>query len=171
MQPTAKHSSAATITTRWIDWLIARLSASERTAFLPERSPGHRDPRRDTMFDHAARRSIAGAASAPERYGETNLLATDQQRSVLNVLEHTTLVLSPTHPTVIALRNGLLSLLGFNGERPDPVTGHYLLGNGYRAFNPVLMRFNSPDSWSPFGEGWVNHCVLRGDPVNRRSTA
>ncbi|EGH35731.1 hypothetical protein PSYJA_44541, partial [Pseudomonas syringae pv. japonica str. M301072] len=36
------------------------------------------------------------------------------------------------------------------------MTGHYLLGNGYRAFNPVLMRFNSPDSLSPFGEGGVN---------------
>ncbi|GAB7529670.1 RHS repeat-associated core domain-containing protein [Pseudomonas sp. 3A(2025)] len=61
-----------------------------------------------------------------------------------------------------------LHLPGFNGERPDPVTGHYLLGNGYRAFNPVLMRFNSPDSLSPFGEGGLNayaYCV--GDPVNR----
>ncbi|WP_371850672.1 RHS repeat-associated core domain-containing protein [Pseudomonas sp. Irchel s3b6] len=63
----------------------------------------------------------------------------------------------------------MVCLLGFNGERPDPVTGHYLLGNGYRAFNPVLMRFNSPDSWSPFGEGGLNaytYCV--GDPVNGR---
>jgi len=47
--------------------------------------------------------------------------------------------------------SGLLSLLGFDGERPDPVTGCYLLGNGYRAFNPALMRFNIPDSCSPFG--------------------
>jgi len=42
------------------------------------------------------------------------------------------------------------------------------LGNGYRAFNPVLMRFNSPDSLSPFGRGGLNayaYCV--GDPVNR----
>ncbi len=31
-----------------------------------------------------------------------------------------------------------------------------MLGNGYRAYSPVLMRFNSPDSWSPFGEGGVN---------------
>ena len=100
----------------------------------------------------------------------TSLLATDQQRSVLNVLDAST-------PRPIAhtpyghrpLASGLLSLLGFNGERPDPVTGHYLLGNGYRAFNPILMRFNSPDSWSPFGKGGLNayaYCV--GDPVNRR---
>ncbi|EPJ83956.1 hypothetical protein CFII68_18000, partial [Pseudomonas sp. CFII68] len=37
-----------------------------------------------------------------------------------------------------------------------------------RAFNPVLMRFNSPDSSSPFGEGGLNsyaYCI--GDPINR----
>ncbi|MCL6705192.1 RHS repeat-associated core domain-containing protein [Pseudomonas sp. T1.Ur] len=100
---------------------------------------------------------------------ETTLLATDQQRSVLHALDAT-----QSHPLAYTpyghrpAQNGLLSLLGFNGERPDPVTGHYLLGNGYRAFNPVLMRFNSPDSLSPFGEGGLNayvYCV--GDPVNR----
>lgn len=60
-----------------------------------------------------------------------------------------------------------LHLPGFNGERLDPVTGHYLLGNGYRAYNPVLMRFNSPDSLSPFGEGGLNaYAAFRGTPIN-----
>lgn len=98
---------------------------------------------------------------------KTALLATDQQRSVLQMLD-------AKQPHAFAYTaygyhpNGLLSLLGFNGERPDPVTGHYLLGSGYRAFNPVLMRFNSSDSLSPFGKGGLNsyaYCV--GDPVNR----
>jgi len=96
------------------------------------------------------------------------MLATDQQRSVLNALD-------ANQPNPLAyspyghrrLENGLLSLLGFNGERPDPVTGHYHLGNGYRQFNPVLMRFNSPDSWSPFGEGGLNaYEYCGGDPRN-----
>ena len=99
-----------------------------------------------------------------------HLLATDQQRSVLHTLNanlHSKpITYSPyghRHP-----ENGWLSLLGFNGERPDPVTGHYLLGNGYRAFNPVLMRFNSPDSWSPFGKGGLNaYAYCAGDPINR----
>ncbi|MCO8161603.1 RHS repeat-associated core domain-containing protein [Pseudomonas sp. 21LCFQ010] len=57
---------------------------------------------------------------------------------------------------------------GFNGELCDPLTGHYLLGNGYRAYNPVLMRFNSPDSLSPFGEGGLNaYAYCQADPVNR----
>ncbi|BBP61984.1 RHS repeat-associated core domain-containing protein [Pseudomonas sp. St316] len=101
---------------------------------------------------------------------ETTLLATDQQRSVLHVLDAT-----QPHPLAYTpyghrpAENGLLSLLGFNGERPDPVTGHYLLGNGYRAFNPVLMRFNSPDSLSPFGKGGLNaYTYCGGDPLNRR---
>ncbi|VVM71876.1 RHS repeat-associated core domain-containing protein [Pseudomonas fluorescens] len=100
---------------------------------------------------------------------ETRLLVTDQQRSVLNVLD--TLQPNPLVYSAYGHRppeSGLLSLLGFNGERPDSLTGYYLLGNGYRAFNPVLMRFNSPDSWSPFGAGGVNsYAYCSGDPVNR----
>jgi len=80
------------------------------------------------------------------------LLATDLQRSVLHTLEKNhprqSIAYSPYGHRLA--ENGLTSLLGFNGERWDPVTGHYLLGNGYRAFNPVLMRFDSPDSFSPF---------------------
>ena len=100
---------------------------------------------------------------------ETTLLATDQQRSVLHALDATR-----PHPLVYTPYghrppgSGLLSLLAFNGERPDPVTGHYLLGNGYRAFNPVLMRFNSPDRLSPFGEGELSaYAYCAGDPINR----
>ncbi|RRV05010.1 RHS repeat-associated core domain-containing protein [Pseudomonas sp. v388] len=60
------------------------------------------------------------------------------------------------------------ALPGFNGEHPDLFTGHYLLGNGYRAYNPLLMRFNSPDSRSPFGKGGLNaYAYCAGDPVNR----
>jgi RHS repeat-associated protein len=100
----------------------------------------------------------------------TTLLATDLQRSVLNALDAT-----QPHPLSYTpyghrpVGNGLLSLLGFNGERPDTMTGHYHLGNGYRQFNPVLMRFNSPDSWSPFGEGGINaYAYCDGEPTNRR---
>ncbi|POD79180.1 hypothetical protein BKM17_05985 [Pseudomonas syringae group genomosp. 3] len=42
-----------------------------------------------------------------------------------------------------------------------------MLGNGYRAYNPVLMRFHSPDSLSPFGEGGLNaYAYGEGDSVN-----
>lgn len=102
---------------------------------------------------------------------ESMLLASDVQRSVLQILkanhQRQSFAYSPYghHPA----ENGLTSLLGFNGERPGPVTGHYLLGIGYRAFNPVLMRFHSPDSLSPFGQGGLNpYAYCLGDPVNQR---
>jgi RHS repeat-associated protein len=100
---------------------------------------------------------------------DSQLLATDQQRSVLHAIDggqHWQKVYTAYGHRYA--ESGLSSLLGFNGERPDPVTGHYLLGNGHRAFNPVLMRFNSPDRLSPFGRGGLNpYAYCLGDPVNR----
>ncbi|MHA6126974.1 RHS repeat-associated core domain-containing protein [Pseudomonas fluorescens group sp. PF-1] len=122
---------------------------------------------RQTLFQHGdwllAQQQQQGVEHA------TTLLAIDQQRSVLNTLKAN----HQAQPIAYApyghrqATNGWMSLMGFNGERPDPLTGHYLLGNGYRAFNPVLMRFNSPDSLSPFGEGGLNaYAYCEGDPVN-----
>ena len=96
------------------------------------------------------------------------LLATDLQKCVLHSVSpqgRRAQTYSPYgyHP----VQHGLPSPQGFNGERPEAVTGHYLLGQGYRAFNPVLMRFNSPDSWSPFGKGGTNaYAYCKGDPIN-----
>jgi len=57
--------------------------------------------------------------------------------------------------------------LGYNGERCETQTGCYLLGNGYRAYNPWLMRFHSPDSLSPFGEGGLNsYTYCEGNPID-----
>lgn len=56
--------------------------------------------------------------------------------------------------------------LGYNGEVREAGVCWYLLGNGYRAFNPLLMRFHSPDSWSPFGKGGINaYMYVSGNPV------
>lgn len=100
---------------------------------------------------------------------ETALLATDLQRSVLQTVKSG----QQRHPFVYSpyghrpAENGMMSLLEFNGERSDPMTGHYLLGNGYRGFNPALMRFNSPDILSPFGKGGLNSYTYgNGDPIN-----
>lgn len=62
----------------------------------------------------------------------------------------------------------LLSLKAFNGEvRED--RGWYLLGRGYRAYNPNLMRFHSPDSLSPFGSGGINpYSYCLGNPIALR---
>ena len=134
------------------------------------------DKRLVTEIEGAVQRSIVQhddhLLAQQQREGadvSSTLLATDQQRSVTNALD-------ANQPNPLAYspyghrpqESGLLSLLGFNGERPDPVTGCYHLGNGYRQFNTALMRFNSPDSWSPFGEGGLNaYAYCAGDPINK----
>lgn len=66
------------------------------------------------------------------------------------------------------LEEGQRLNLAFNGQYLERLMRCYLLGNGYRAFNAVLMRFMSPDSWSPFARGGINGYVYcGGDPVNR----
>ncbi|MGY2261987.1 RHS repeat-associated core domain-containing protein [Pseudomonas sp. SDO55104_S430] len=100
----------------------------------------------------------------------SRLLATDQQRSVLAILaanQPERLRYTPYGHNPAG--SGLISLLAFNGEQVESITGWYLLGNGYRAFNPVLMRFIRPDSWSPFGRGGLNtYAYCAGNPVSRR---
>lgn len=59
-------------------------------------------------------------------------------------------------------------LLAFTGQPVDSLIGCYHLGNGRRAYNPVIMRFLSPDSTSPFSKGGLNtYAYCAGDPVNR----
>lgn len=59
--------------------------------------------------------------------------------------------------------------LAFNGEPRDLLTGHYHLGNGRRTFNPVLMRFHSADTLSPFDAGGINaYAYCGGDPIGRK---
>ncbi|WP_080290182.1 RHS repeat-associated core domain-containing protein [Pseudomonas syringae] len=127
------------------DRLATEIQGAEQRSFL------HRDSQL------LAQHTVVG------KLASTALTATDSQHSVLQA-DNTAIAYSPYgYHAAVALSPG------FNGEHADPVTGHYLLGNGYRAYNPTLMRFNSPDSLSPFGEGGLNaygYCV--GDPVNRR---
>ena len=102
-----------------------------------------------------------------DRATRTTLMSTDLQRSVLHTLlapaQHEPIAYTPYgHST----NQGSFSR--FNGEKPEAMTGHYLLGKGYRGYNPTLMRFNSPDNLSPFGKGGANpYAYCAGDPINR----
>ncbi|TWS00151.1 RHS repeat-associated core domain-containing protein [Pseudomonas saxonica] len=123
------------------------------------------DERSNRLFEYDAQ------PLALQQNGTTcTLLATDMQTSVLQSVRtdgpQQALAYTPYgHQKDLKTLTGVC---GFNGERPDPLTGHYLLGQGYRAFNPVLMRFNSPDNLSPFAEGGINaYAYCGGDPLNR----
>ncbi|WDM59523.1 RHS repeat-associated core domain-containing protein [Pseudomonas sp. NEEL19] len=60
------------------------------------------------------------------------------------------------------------TVLGFNGEHRSDRSGLYILGRGVRSFSPSLMRFLSPDPYSPFSIGGLNfYAYCAGDPVNR----
>jgi RHS repeat-associated protein len=59
------------------------------------------------------------------------------------------------------------SVIGYVGQLIDRTLGCYFLGNGYRVYSPRLMRFLSPDRFSPFGRGGLNaYAYCLGDPVN-----
>lgn len=96
-----------------------------------------------------------------------NLLATDRPGSPLSIitreeLRSRTYTAYGHHEPIHDESN-----LGYTGQRQEPGTGHYMLGTGRRAFNPVLMRFNSPDALSPFSAGGLNaYAYCGGDPVN-----
>lgn len=94
------------------------------------------------------------------------LLATDQARSVQQVVDDEGTLAYMPFGYAHDLR--LLPMrVAFNGEPPDLLNGHYPLGLGYRRYSFILMRFTSPDSWSPFASGGLNSYVYCGaDPIN-----
>ena len=100
--------------------------------------------------------------------GVYGILATDNNRSVLAVHAEDADEDSRFSPYGHGSNLGTdTRLLGFNGELITPSIECYLLGNGYRAYSPRLMRFLSPDSFSPFARGWLNaYAYCEGDPIN-----
>ena len=105
--------------------------------------------------------------STPLPQSRTLLLATDSKNSLLAEL-------AGGRPNSIAYaayghqsaQHEVMACVGFNGELRESQTSWYFLGNGYRVYNPRLMRFHSPDSWSPFGAGGLNAYMYCVDPLN-----
>jgi RHS repeat-associated protein len=97
------------------------------------------------------------------------LLATDRSQSILGeIVDGHIKTIGYSAYGEQSAQQKVETRLGFNGQLREADIGWYLLGNGYRAYNPRLLRFHSPDSWSPFRGGGLNaymYCV--GDPVNR----
>ncbi|MFJ4432967.1 RHS repeat-associated core domain-containing protein [Pseudomonas sp. NPDC089395] len=98
------------------------------------------------------------------------ILISDRTDSVLGTIESNRLENELHAYTAYGYNSRLLSHCGpvaFNGERLEPITQNYALGNGYRLLRPNLMRFCSPDDLSPFGDGGLNsYMYCGGDPIN-----
>ena len=119
---------------------------------------------------------VTGNSPLPARLPSTTilqprtlLLATDLQQSILAELDRSgpNLRAYTAYGSPGSLRPTNASL-GFNGQFNERPTGWYHLGNGHRVYNPVLMRFHSPDRLSPFGEGGLNpYAYCSGSPMNR----
>jgi RHS repeat-associated protein len=66
---------------------------------------------------------------------------------------------------------------GFDGQLTDSQTNWQFLGQGYRAYNPMLHRFMSQDSLSPFDKGGINgyvfgnnNPIMMSDPTGHMSS-
>lgn len=95
------------------------------------------------------------------------LLATDQSASVLHRLGTSTRRGVAYGPFGYHCSDDDQAISGFNGQLREPTLHGYLLGNGYRVFSPMLGRFISPDTSSPFGGGGLNtYTYCAADPVN-----
>lgn len=78
-------------------------------------------------------------------------------------IEKVTAASGMTNPNLAILDNAVR----FNGVSADKMLQIQHLGNGYRAYNPLLMRFHSQDSMTPFGDGGINsYGYVNGDPFN-----
>jgi RHS repeat-associated protein len=98
---------------------------------------------------------------------QARLLLTTAIGSVIGEARQATVV-TGTYTAYGEAGTALAGLLGYNGECRE-TNGWYLLGRGHRAYHPALMRFNRPDSLSPFGEGGINPYVYCGsNPVTFR---
>ncbi|WP_248915018.1 RHS repeat-associated core domain-containing protein [Pseudomonas moorei] len=90
---------------------------------------------------------------------QKNTLLSEINNGQVNAVAHT----AYGYPTG---KQPIKAQLRYNGEFTEPQTGTQLLGNGYRTYNFALMRFQSPDSLSPFGAGGVNtYAYCEGEPV------
>ena len=163
----ADGAAAATYRFDALDVLAERRSgaSSERRYYVDGELAARSDDARRSIYlragGHVMAEQLAGANAG------TVLLATDRSSTVLGEVRPGAEQHSAYTAYGFPSRGPLWTELAYNGELHETGTGWQLLGNGYRAFNPVLMRFHSPDDVSPFGQGGINaYAYCTNDPIN-----
>ncbi|WP_313739654.1 RHS repeat-associated core domain-containing protein [Pseudomonas sp.] len=137
--------------------------ASESYFFQSGHLATLKSPLREVRFLYGPEACISNIIDSHSA-STSQLLRIDQQRSVIgHTLEQTQTYSAYGFSSPFED----FSTLGFSGERLGS-EGLYLLGNGYRAYNPGLMRFHSADGLSPFEQGGINaYAYCSNDPINR----
>lgn len=98
----------------------------------------------------------------------TGVLATDQNGSAMHAVNSADQLKVYTPYGYHRAAPSGLQLVAFNGERLDPISAGYPLGNGYRLYSPALLRYLAADSLSPFDIGGINpYCYVLDDPINK----
>ncbi len=119
----------------------------------------------DSSVFHASGRRVLAETRLSKKERTAILLGADAQGSTVCELSDEVRIPVYTPYGKVSARAGK-SDIAYAGEVKDRSTGWYLL-DSYRAYNPVLMCFHSPDSASPFGRGGLNGYVYAlSDPVN-----
>ncbi|WP_248916948.1 RHS repeat-associated core domain-containing protein [Pseudomonas moorei] len=107
------------------------------------------------------------------------LFATDTSGTVHGVYKYVDARINPNNAVNFTylddgLRDPLVSEdqldcpIGFKGYFIDWATGCYVLGDGFRFYDPIMRQFWSTDSISPFGTAGPNRYHYCGmDPINR----
>lgn len=142
------------------------LQASVKKFYLKDRMFNElKGPQRLTLL--LAEERLLAVMQTNDSGPRNHLLATDRSGSVLYGISPQQHQAFNYPPYGAPAKERSDYLPGYTGQIPDPITGHYLLGNGARVFNPVLMHFNSTDTLSPFGDGGLNaYAYCKGDPIN-----
>lgn len=150
-----------------LDLLVGATSAgvSERRFYVEDMLAARAEGANASMFLRAEGHVLAEQMTGTD--AGTVLLATDQSNTVLREVrqgaEHDVAYTAYGFPG----QAPLWTQLGYNGQLHEVDTQCQLLGSGYRAYNPVLLRFHSTDSEAPFGEGGINpYAYVKNDPVN-----
>lgn len=113
-------------------------------------------------------RIFGNVTAESRRRGQSSLFSCDDKASTLAIYDGISsryMAYAPygEQPPL----SGQANKPGYNGERFDAISRSYHLGNGYRIYQPSLMRFTSPDSLSPFSAGGINpYAYCAGDPIN-----
>ncbi|CAI8790525.1 Sugar-binding protein [Pseudomonas sp. IT-P12] len=115
-----------------------------------------------STFVHAAGLALAELQDGADP--KSLLLASDQKSTVLCEASEGSRQEQSYSPYGYSL--GGVGALGFNGELREGHAGQYILGSGYRAYSPTLMRCYVGDNMSPFSKGGINpYMYCLGDPV------